>query len=223
MGNAQSYEQGGAHALSPNLLQKNARGEVVRINILFIFSGTAKNLYEVVKPEDLETILPELQKMSLDRSVIQRWFSEEKLREVQEHTLQSKHWGAGGMLKECCLCLILPFCPCILCADRTPGKQRAMFERVKKWDDALRKWQADFNREVFEPRGLFLKTQSSCRTFGDTVQKERWFSIALNEDEVHKLKGEDHVLGLSEKVGCCVSSGLHETDFCCHPPLYYYS
>ena len=208
--------------MAPVLLQKNARGEVVRINILF-YDGGLKRIHEVVRPKDLETILVELQKKSLDRSVIQRWFSEEKLWEVQQYRKKPPPPSNQDCVKDLFLCLILPFCPCILCAPPPPGKQRAMFERVKKWDDALRKWQADFNREVFEPRGLFLKTQSSCRTFGDTVQKERWFSIALNEDEVHKLKGEDHVLGLSEKVGCCVSSGLHETDFCCHPPLYYYS
>ena len=205
--------------MAPVLLQKNARGEVVRINILF-YDGGLKRIHEVVRPKDLETILVELQKKSLDRSVIQRWFSEEKLWEVQQYRKKPPPPSNQDCVKDLFLCLILPFCPCILCAPPPPGKQRAMFERVKKWDDALRKWQADFNKEVLEPKGMFIKSQSKVRAHGGDEQKERWFFIALNNEEATKLKAEEHILGAAYPIGVCVSSGMHEKDFCCQQPTY---
>ena len=87
-------------------------------------------------------------------------------------------------------------------------------------DDALRKWQADFNKEVLEPKGMSIKSQSKVRAHGGDEQKERWFFIALNNEEATKLKAEEHILGAAYPIGVCVSSGMHEKDFCCQQPTY---
>ena len=206
----QTFSQGGAFSLTPPKIQKNEQGEVVRINLAYYCSGF-KTVPKAVKDKDLEKVLPELEKMNLDRSVIELWFSE-KIGDVQQYGMTAYSNEASFILT----CLF----PCVLIPKLFPASQRKEFERYKNWDDALRKWQADFNKEVLEPKGMFIKSQSKTRAHGGDEQKERWFSIALNNEEATKLKAEEHILGAAYPIGVCVSSGMHEKDFCCHPPTY---
>ena len=154
--------QGGAFSIAPPLKQKNEHGEVIRLNLRYFCSGFTK-VPQAVKQWDLHKIMPELQNRSVDRGVVERWFSQEKIGAVQQY-------GVAHFANECDFilkCLI----PCLFCCFLP--EQTKEWERYQKWDAELRKWQGNFNREVFEPRGMFIKSQSKFVDNGDSAMKDR--------------------------------------------------
>lgn len=51
----------------------------------------------------------------------------------------------------------------------------------------------DFNRDVMEPRNMFIKAQKSFIQVDKYHDEVAWLAIALNDDEVQALRGESHV------------------------------
>eukprot|EP00002_Diphylleia_rotans_P027760 TRINITY_DN5577_c0_g2_i1.p1 TRINITY_DN5577_c0_g2~~TRINITY_DN5577_c0_g2_i1.p1 ORF type:complete len:211 (-),score=25.02 TRINITY_DN5577_c0_g2_i1:230-862(-) len=80
----------------------------------------------------------------------------------------------------------------------------------------------DLNREIYEPRGLFIKTQKSVWHQGKHSVETAWLSIALTPAECNILKEEPNVYVYSpfENVhipnsdACC-----SESDKCCGVPI----
>jgi hypothetical protein len=78
-----------------------------------------------------------------------------------------------------------------------------------------------FNEEVLEPKGLFIKPQKSVFNPGGRAQVEvAWLSVALTPDEAHSLKGEEHVFAYMPLAGehwandsCCKCMNV-----CCGVP-----
>jgi hypothetical protein len=117
----------------------------------------------------------------------------------------------------CCLTsiIVLPcFIPCFCAYGR---------KSIETWDKALRSWQDDFNNQILQHCGIYVKTQSRCVAVyvstGQGVSKqrytERWLAFALEPEEVAKLKAEAHVSGDIEDCGCC--RGANESELCMHP------
>lgn len=78
-----------------------------------------------------------------------------------------------------------------------------------------------FNEEVLEPRGLFIKPQKSCfNPDGQTQIEVAWLSVALTQDEVNSLKGEEHVFAYMPLAGehWANDSWCKCTNVCCGVP-----
>ncbi len=95
---------------------------------------------------------------------------------------------------------------------------------MEKWSAAFREWQDQFNRQILENCGIFVKTQSRCDAVYVSDQKggtrkerhiEQWLAFALTPEEVAKLKNEPHVVGDIQDCGCC--GGANESELCMHP------
>lgn len=89
---------------------------------------------------------------------------------------------------------------------------------IEAWDHELRAWQRDFNREVLQPLGMFVKTQSRCDVMQDRNGRhrriERWLAFSLTPDDSAVLESEPHLFGDIEGP-CC--GGYDEHDVCVHP------
>ena len=92
-------------------------------------------------------------------------------------------------------------------------------QRVLAFDDALRRWQSEFNT-VLAPFGMHVKTQAF--KFGSQAGcvVERWCAISLNMTETEKLKSEPYVMkghGVQElrQYPC---GGFDENELCMLPP-----
>lgn len=51
----------------------------------------------------------------------------------------------------------------------------------------------DFNRDVMEPRNMYIKAQKSFIHIDKYHDEVSWLAIALTDDEVQALRGESHV------------------------------
>ncbi|EOD08918.1 hypothetical protein EMIHUDRAFT_124914 [Emiliania huxleyi CCMP1516] len=105
------------------------------------------------------------------------------------------------------LCLIAPLC----CAEHR--------KTIMAWDAAFRSWQAEFNAQVLQPKGIFCKSQSLCWvTRGPKGEKQRhyhrWIAFAFSADAVGNLMHQPHLMGDIES-GCC--GGPNEFECCMHP------
>jgi hypothetical protein len=73
----------------------------------------------------------------------------------------------------------------------------------------MKKFSEEINMGLFEPRGMFWKTQtSSVQVSDDYHEQTSWIAIALTPDESQILKAEEHIL----YQGC---NGMHEPCPCC--------
>ena len=108
----------------------------------------------------------------------------------------------------------LPFCLPLFC------RRDAQF--IKAWDDALRKWQDDFNYECLIPLGMFCKTQSnSWSSYGGNNEEsrhfDRWIAFALTPENVVKLKMETHLRGSIDDCYSRYCGAYPESKCCIHP------
>lgn len=122
-----------------------------------------------------------------------------------------------------------PPCPgcaiCIVCSIGTLGLAvpfmcAAGKTSVLKWDAAFRQWQADFNAQVLQPKGIFCKSQSLCWvTRGPKGEKQRhyhrWIAFAFGPDACMSLQNQPHLQGDIEDHTCC--NGFNEHVLCMHP------
>ena len=108
-----------------------------------------------------------------------------------------------------------------------PGFCKRRVERLDRWDEAMRKWQNDWNVEGLERLGIFVKTQSNCWvTYGGKGEKhrhyERWLAFSLTPNEKILLENEVHMMGDVENwENCCPQCGCqgpNENKLCWHPP-----
>ena len=100
-----------------------------------------------------------------------------------------------------------------------------MAEKNRALDAELRKWQAEFNAEVLQPKGIFCMSQSNCSTTTETrVRVEngvpvpytvviyhcfRWIAFAFGANAVQALKDEPHLFGYIWEGDCCNPNGEH--------------
>jgi hypothetical protein len=164
--------------------------------------------------KELERVLEELGKKGIDPGLVEGWFAHRKFLEAQRRTRKCCPDAIFGLAT-----LFIPiFWPAI------PFLCRQHARDIKEWDKWMREWQDDFNKEVLMPRGMFIKSQSRCvvriRRGKDGRQKktrhiEKWFTIAMTEEQATKLKQEPHIQGDTQPVACCVSD-LHESELCMH-------
>eukprot|EP00002_Diphylleia_rotans_P033731 TRINITY_DN7202_c0_g1_i1.p1 TRINITY_DN7202_c0_g1~~TRINITY_DN7202_c0_g1_i1.p1 ORF type:complete len:213 (-),score=37.14 TRINITY_DN7202_c0_g1_i1:281-919(-) len=97
----------------------------------------------------------------------------------------------------------------------TIPKIRNMHKAIK---DAL----DEVNREIFEPRGIYVKTQKSVLTRGNDKYETAWLSVALTPEECNILKEEPHVyvfsrfknMHIPNSEACCP-----ECEECCGVPV----
>ena len=121
----------------------------------------------------------------------------------------------------CCITGLIAFSPCLLIPCYCVCK--AIAKENREWDKAFRAWQDDFNNQILQNCGIFVKTQSRCDAVyiseqGRTRKErhiERWLAFALTPEEVAKLKAEPHEVGDIEDCKCCGGSDEHE--LCMHP------
>lgn len=114
----------------------------------------------------------------------------------------------------CCVLCVWAWLPCFW-----PHCCRKRAAEVVEWNKELVEWQLAFNRQVLEPKGHFVKTQSHCDVTYDKNGKhryiERWISFALNPEESERLRNEPHITGDIEDTTCC--KGYDEKELCLHP------
>ena len=210
--------QGGALSLAPKeVIKGEANGEDVRFNMLYrTFACFAPNTGFFDK--QYGRLKDALAVKGVDPGLVDFWFRD-RLADAQ------------GKTQICCPRSLA--CAFPLVWFMLPLLMQLELKRVISWDQALRSWQEDFNREVLEPKGMFLKTQSNCRmhrikqqngSYRERKYTARWFAIALTEEESEKLKSEPHITGHAGHVACsciaCCRGGsreVHERELCCHP------
>lgn len=186
--------------------QRGAHGEVVQVNLAFSSQGC-------IGPSspfctyDMENIPYQLYNAGVTDS--------EWLKRVQ--MLQKVNNIRGEFCSPCC-CMTLFTMIFVPCTCSFFCKQNATEIRV--WNDALLKWQNDFNDEVLLRQGCFIKTRSDCKVYytdsGKSRIISRWIAIALTPEQCAILRNESHLTGdISE--GCC--GGINENECCIHPEL----
>ena len=105
-------------------------------------------------------------------------------------------------------CLTVVFLPCLCSAVCKKGA-----DHIYAWNDALLRWQSDFNNQVLSRQGCMVKSKSHCHvTYNDKGEKQRhfdrWLAFALNLEQCQQLQYEPHITGDVER-GCC--NGVDET------------
>eukprot|EP00762_Andalucia_godoyi_P002641 ANDGO_03347.mRNA.1 hypothetical protein GUITHDRAFT_105829 len=111
-----------------------ANGELKRVNLLYNAIGCFSNSGSGLEPQ----IPDELFENGLTPEVVKEWAA------ILEDIRAIRATGC----RQCGRCLLFLFLLPCLCR-RECRKMRA---NIEEWDSAFRKWQADFNREVLEPR-----------------------------------------------------------------------
>ena len=211
MGNCCS--QGGCCRQSPPPFHEDEHGQVDRANLLYYNCG-CYTFHQGYKSRELQRVLDALAQKGLDPGLVESWFTHRKLLEAQRRTRKCCPDAFFGLAT-----LLVPIFWCFI-----PYLCREHARDVKEWDGWMREWQDDFNKEVLEPRGMFIKTQSRCvvKITRDrngrqrrTRHIEKWFAITMTEEASSKLKSEAHIEGDTQPVACCVSD-LHESELCMH-------
>jgi len=129
------------------------------------------------------------------------------------------HWTAllkdtvrkGNLSVSCCLtlCFLVVPIPCVWYG--LVAQQRRM-----------EAFAASINEALFEPRGMFFKTQSSSisiQTGKDSRYEEHvyWIAISLNPEDAKRLKADEHLFsgfGASHwNIPCC--NDVFKYMFCC--------
>jgi hypothetical protein len=83
----------------------------------------------------------------------------------------------------------------------------------------VKQYLEEINRELFEPRGMYMKTQSSSVHIDDYNETIWWITIALDSEEAEILKKEENLLyywcctGQHEPAPCVTRT--YECLFCC--------
>ncbi len=180
-------------------------GRIVRVNLLYATKGCCSNSGTGLLDEPPE----ELFVNGFRRDSFDEWIG--RLESI-------RHLMNPCCLDLCCVSLLLClpcFCPCF-CSQAKKD--------TAKWNAAFQDWQDQFNRQILENCGIFVKTQSRCDAVyvsdanGSSRKErhiERWLAFALTPAEVAKLKNEPHVVGDIENWGCC--GGTNESELCMHP------
>eukprot|EP00762_Andalucia_godoyi_P008353 ANDGO_07380.mRNA.1 hypothetical protein EMIHUDRAFT_124914 len=192
--------RGGCCRQAPPKVLVYANGELKRVNVLYKAVGCFSNSGTGLEPQ----IPDELFENGLTPEVFEEWAA--KLEDIRAIRV-----SGCGQLARCMLFLVALPCFC----RRECGKMRA---NIEEWDSAFRNWQSDFNTEVLEALGMFVKTQSKCDVFYDRNGKhrivERWLAFAMNPTDAEILRAEPHLAGDIES-GCC--GGPNEHELCMHP------
>lgn len=102
--------------------------------------------------------------------------------QMHKNTVQSKFFSCGlwsiQMMHGCLVCCT----PCCL------------LSHLNTYQRATRAWMAEFNRTVFEPRGLYAKMQTATYRNDSMYDKDvSWLAIALNPVEAQMLRNEPNL------------------------------
>ncbi|CAM9692889.1 unnamed protein product [Discosporangium mesarthrocarpum] len=202
MGNCSS--QGECCSIPPPRVETDDNGVQTRVNLMYepqTCCGTSMGLSK----EDVEMVPEQLRVKGLADVEWRTWTGPLKLGAVQR--LRS---GVCTDIEMCFSAVLMPWLMFELCADNRNS--------VMAWDEALRKWQKDFNEVALEKHGIFVKTQSICiitnKRKSSSRHKFRWLEFALTPDEIEKLRAEPHLTG-DIRTGCC--GEVNETECCMHP------
>jgi len=89
---------------------------------------------------------------------------------------------------------------------------------IMNWDNALRRWQNEFNEECLIPLGLFCKTQSNallfcCKNLRHTA---RWITFALTPEAAATLRAEPHLMGEIDNFRSKYCGAYPESQCCVH-------
>jgi len=188
---------------SPPRDQRGAHGESVQVNLTFYIQGCF-GPSPPFNGYDMKNIPYQLYNAGVSDS---EWLKRVGMLQ------QVNNMRLGCCNVSCCLDIFLV----IFCACKYACKRCAAHIRV--WNDALLKWQNDFNNEVLLRQGCFIKTRSNCWvTYNEKGEKQRhidrWIAIALTPEQSVILRNEPHLTGDIE-AGCC--GGVNEHECCVHP------
>ena len=179
-------------------------GRIVRVNLLYEPIGCCSNSGSGLADEPPQ----ELFINGFRRDTFDEWIG--RLESVRK-------------LRNTCCCGLLGF-SCLLCVPCFfPCACSQAKNEHNKWDKAFREWQDEFNRQILQNCGLFVKTQSRCTDVyvsnaGNSRRErhiERWLAFALTPEDVITLKNEPHVVGSMDNCTCC--GGANENELCMHP------
>jgi hypothetical protein len=81
----------------------------------------------------------------------------------------------------------------------------------------VKKFNEDINRELFIPRGMYFKTQSSSVRIENYYEETAWIAISLTKEDAEELKNHEHILyywcGVHEECASCTR--CTEISCCC--------
>ena len=185
--------------LAPAKLVHGEGGRIVRVNLQYDAKGCCSNSGSGLAEEPPEELFINV----FRRDSFDEWIG--RLESVRSLT------GAccPGLICLSFLMCLPCFCPCV-CSQ--------IKKETQQWDKAMREWQDEFNRQILEKCGLFVKTQSRATvTEGNEGSSnkniDRWLAFALTPEDVIALKSEPHVFG-DIGQGC---GGVNESELCMHP------
>ena len=200
---------GGCCQQAPQMIEhaNGGDGDVVRINLLFVPQDFCSSEGSGLLDEPPK----ELFQNGFARATYDEWT--EKLHKIKKIR--------ASKCKDLCGCLL-----CVTFSCFTYYFCKARKSEISAWDKALRAWQYDFNSQVLNLYGIYVKTKSSCSaTYGAIALAtgiprkdwyiERWIAFALEPEEITKLKSEPYLSGDIEDFGCC--GGANESELCMHP------
>jgi hypothetical protein len=180
----------------------------VRLNIILKIQGFCSSTEDPFENNDMMQVPEQLNKMGLG---IVSWMSEiDKLKEVCRLR--------DGSCKECVGYSSVFLLPCFI-----PVFCQAQKTSIMKWNEALRRWQREFNEKTLTKLGMFCKTQSYCTVTrggktGRSRHFARWLAVALTPEAIEQLRSEPHVDGDVDPCGACNCCGCpEEADCCVHP------
>jgi hypothetical protein len=181
-------------------------GKVIRVNVLLAPRKSCSNVVSLW--EDPPEVLFQ---NGFNRQKFDEWIA--RLNSI-----------VGVRPVQCCemargICCIFGTFPCLCVSLFCISKLRS--KEITDWDNGLREWQDEFNRQALAPCGMFVKTRSVCIT--ETLSKgqarhvRQWLTFAIGEEEIAKLKSEPHVEGALDSGLTPCGRLPDESQLCMHP------
>jgi hypothetical protein len=149
----------------------------------------------VLDSDLLNQVPPVLEAKGIKREVWVEWMR--KFKEIVERN----HVSCGAGLAFILTVICLPW----------------MYYRCIKEQLDMTRFLKEINQELFEPLGMYFKTQSSSIQIDDYHEDVFWIAIALTPEESMKLKEEEHVMYFwcGNHEGCTPCRKTEEIICCC--------
>ncbi|KXS10252.1 hypothetical protein M427DRAFT_392258 [Gonapodya prolifera JEL478] len=129
---------------------------------------------EALDEESIHTVPPQVAMRGVDQETWQKWMSEFQCI-VRDDSLP-----VMGVLVSVLSGIGIPY---------------ALY-KLNRLQRALARFQDEFNKNVMEPRGMYMKTASStfdaAREHGHLHLQADWFAIAFTPSEIRSLKAEEY-------------------------------
>lgn len=195
----------------PEVFYSDEDREPSRLNLVLFTSDVGFNKPTGLYGDDRKYVPALLEEKGVTQKDWDLWVGEKLKDDVMSH----RHGCCYNVFCHVVPCYLTPCLAC--CWNVWYGSE------VQEWDQALRDWTQEFNREVLDAKGIFLKTQSNA-FFRTNKQGSmwrgrrvvtRWLAFSLTTRDKHRLYDEPHLKGDIDNSQCCCA--IEEGQLSMHP------